>query len=160
MKFLMMRYTVLVIVLLMSMTAFADDFTLKGKVVDENERALELVTVSCLAQGKVTMTNLKGEFTLHLKSADSIEVRFSMVGYAQRKRVFRTPKKQLTVQIADALEKNISPQGVMVMIEAEHMCMTMRGIKKPGSKTVTYALRGCFRDDIVKQKMFMEMLRA
>ncbi len=99
MKFLMMRYTVLVIVLLMSMTAFADDFTLKGKVVDENERALELVTVSCLAQGKVTMTNLKGEFTLHLKSADSIEVRFSMVGYAQRKRVFRTPKKQLTVQI-------------------------------------------------------------
>ena len=99
MKFLMMRYTVLVIVLLMSMTAFANDFTLKGKVVDENERALELVTVSCLAQGKVTMTNLKGEFTLHLKSADSIEVRFSMVGYAQRKRVFRTPKKQLTVQI-------------------------------------------------------------
>ena len=99
MKFQTMRNTALLIVLLMSMTAFADDFTLKGKVVDEDEHAIELVTVSCPAQGKVTMTNLKGEFTLHLQSADSIEVRFSMVGYAQRKRVFRSPKKQLTVQI-------------------------------------------------------------
>ena len=99
MKYLIKRYTVLFAVLLTCMTAFADDFTLKGKVVDEDEHALELVTVSCLAQGKVTMTNLKGEFTLHLQSADSIEVRFSMVGYAPRKRVFRSPKKQLTVQI-------------------------------------------------------------
>ena len=99
MKFLIKRYTALFAVLLMCMTVFADDFTLKGKVVDEEEHALELVTVSCLAQGKVTMTNLKGEFTLHLQSADSIEVRFSMVGYAPRKRVFRSPKKQLTVQI-------------------------------------------------------------
>jgi len=99
MEFLIKRYTVLFAVLLTCMTAFADDFTLKGKVVDEDEHALELVTVSCLAQGKVTMTNLKGEFTLHLQSADSIEVRFSMVGYAPRKRVFRSPKKQLTVQI-------------------------------------------------------------
>jgi len=99
MKFQTMRNTALLIVLLMSMTAFADDFTLKGKVVDEDEHAIELVTVSCPAQGKVTMTNLKGEFTLHLQSADSIEVRFSMVGYAQRRRVFRSPKKQLTVQI-------------------------------------------------------------
>ena len=99
MKFLTKRYTVLFAVLLICMTAFADGFTLKGKVVDEDEHAIELVTVSCLAQGKVTMTNLKGEFTLHLQSADSIEVRFSMVGYAPRKRVFRSPKKQLTVQI-------------------------------------------------------------
>ncbi len=99
MKFLTKRYTVLFAVLLIGMTAFADGFTLKGKVVDEDEHAIELVTVSCLAQGKVTMTNLKGEFTLHLQSADSIEVRFSMVGYAPRKRVFRSPKKQLTVQI-------------------------------------------------------------
>ena len=85
--------------LLISMATFADDFTLKGKVVDEEEHALELVTVSCPAQGKVTMTNLKGEFSLHLQSADSIEVRFSMVGYATRKRVFRSPKKQLRIQI-------------------------------------------------------------
>ena len=84
------------------------------------------------------------------KLARTVEV------YARRPQI----QEQLTVQIADALEEYLRPLGVMVMIEAEHMCMTMRGIKKPGSKTVTYALRGCFRDDIVKQKMFMEMLRA
>ena len=77
----------------------ADGFTLKGKVVDEDEHALELVTVSCLSQGKVTMTNLKGEFSIDLQSTDSVEVRFSMVGYAPRKRVFRRPKGKLTVQI-------------------------------------------------------------
>ena len=99
MKFQKMRYTVLLTALLISMVCFADDFTLRGKVVDEEEHALELVTVSCPAQGKVTMTNLKGEFTLHLHSADSIEVRFSMIGFAPRKRVFRSPKKQLRVQI-------------------------------------------------------------
>lgn len=85
--------------LLTGMAAFADGFTLKGKVVDEEENALELVTVSCLAQGKVTMTNLKGEFSIDLQSADSVEVRFSMVGYAPRKRVFRRPKGKMTVQI-------------------------------------------------------------
>ena len=60
---------------------------------------MELVTVSCLSQGKVTMTNLKGEFSLDLQSADSVEVRFSMVGYGVRKRVFRHPKGKMTVQI-------------------------------------------------------------
>ena len=84
---------------LMSTAALADGFTLKGKVIDEESNALELVTVSCLAQGKVTMTNLKGEFSLDLQSADSVEVRFSMVGYGVRKRVFRHPKGKMTVQI-------------------------------------------------------------
>jgi len=77
----------------------ADDFTLKGKVVDSEENALELVTVSCPGQGAVTMTNLKGEFSLTLQSADSVEVRFSMVGYASRKKVLRKPKGKLTVTI-------------------------------------------------------------
>ena len=77
----------------------ADDFTLKGKVIDEEGRALELVTVSCAAQGKVTMTNLKGEFSIGLHTADSVEVRFTMVGYGVRKRQFRKPKGKMTVQI-------------------------------------------------------------
>ena len=85
--------------LLTSTVMLADGFTLKGKVVDEEENALELVTVSCLAQGKVAMTNLKGEFSIDLQSADSVEVRFSMVGYSPRKRVFRRPKGKMTVQI-------------------------------------------------------------
>ena len=77
----------------------AEDFTLKGKVIDEEGNALELVTISCAAQGKVTMSNLKGEFSISLNTADSVEVKFTMVGYGVRKRVFRRPKGKMTVQI-------------------------------------------------------------
>ena len=93
------RIALLLLWMIVSITARADGFTLKGKVVDEDERALELVTVSCLAQGKVTMTNLKGEFSINLQSADSVEVRFTMVGYGARKRVFRRPKGKINIQI-------------------------------------------------------------
>ncbi len=91
----------IVTILLLSLTLplHADDFTLRGKVVDNEEKALELVTVSCLKQGKVTMTNLKGEFTLNLQIEDSVEVIFSMVGYASRKRVFRKPKGKMTITL-------------------------------------------------------------
>ena len=89
----------ILVMLLTGTTLMADDFTLKGKVVDNEENALELVTVSCPKQGKVAMTNLKGEFEITLQSADSVEVRFTMVGYASRKRVFRNPKGKVTVQI-------------------------------------------------------------
>ena len=99
-----MKHGFSIVALLLAMlfpgtVAKADDFTLKGKVVDNEENALELVTVSCPKQGKVAMTNLKGEFTINLQSADSVEVRFSMVGYASRKRVFRKPKGKMTIQI-------------------------------------------------------------
>ena len=93
------RYLLTMVMLTISIAALADDFTLKGKVVDEQEQALEFATVACPQQGKVTMTNLKGEFTLELQSADSVEIRFSMVGYGVRKRVFRRPKGKMTVQI-------------------------------------------------------------
>ena len=56
-------------------------------------------------------------------------------------------QEQMTVQIADALVKELSPLGVVVIVEAEHMCMTMRGIKKPGTITVTQATRGRFKED-------------
>ena len=92
-------YLLLTVMMLIHLTVRADNFTLKGKVIDEDNNALELVTVSCLEQGKVTMTNLQGEFSITLSSADSVEVRFSMIGYATRKRVFRRPRGNLTVQI-------------------------------------------------------------
>ena len=93
------RYFCLFLAVLSSTVLMADGFKLKGKVVDEDGQALELVTVSCLAQGKVAMTNLKGQFSIDLQSTDSVEVRFSMVGYGVRKRVFRRPKGTMTVQI-------------------------------------------------------------
>ena len=93
------KFITILVLLMSTLTTFADDFTLKGKVIDEDGNALELVTVSCLAQGKVAMSNLKGEFTIGLNTADSVEVRFTMVGYGVRKRVFRRPKGKMTVQI-------------------------------------------------------------
>ncbi len=82
------------------------------------------------------------------KLARTVEV------YARRPQI----QEQLTGQIADALEKYLDPKGVMVMIEAEHMCMTMRGIKKPGSQTVTIARRGVFETDEALQNTFFRMI--
>jgi GTP cyclohydrolase IA len=56
-------------------------------------------------------------------------------------------QERLTTEIADTIEKALEPRGVFVLIEAEHLCMTMRGVKKPGSMTVTSAVRGLFRSD-------------
>ena len=93
------RFVTIFVLFACTLKILADDFNLKGKVIDEEGHALELVTVSCAAQGKITMTNLKGEFSIGLKTADSVEVRFTMVGYGVRKRVFRRPKGKMTVQI-------------------------------------------------------------
>ena len=68
-------------------------------------------------------------------------------------------QEQLTGQIADALEKELNPKGVMVMIEAEHMCMTMRGIKKPGSQTVTIVKRGIFENNKELEDTFFFFFR-
>jgi GTP cyclohydrolase I len=56
-------------------------------------------------------------------------------------------QERLTTQIAETVEKVLAPQGVLVVVEAEHLCMSMRGVKKPGTMTVTSAVRGLFRDD-------------
>ena len=78
--------------LLSVLMAAAQQFTLSGKVSDEEGNAIELATISCLDQGAVTMANLKGEFSMKLHSADSVVVKFSMVGYQTRTRVLRKPK--------------------------------------------------------------------
>ena len=82
------------------------------------------------------------------KLARTVEV------YARRLQL----QEQLTGQIADALMEHMNPKGVLVMIEAEHMCMTMRGIKKPGSQTVTLAKRGVFVSDSALEERFFHMM--
>ena len=69
-------------------------------------------------------------------------------------------QENMTAQIADALETHLHPRGVMVMLEAEHMCMTMRGVQKPGSRTVTTIVRGVFAEDSSLQQTFFQMVRA
>lgn len=68
-------------------------------------------------------------------------------------------QEQMTAQIADAMERYLHPKGVMVLIEAEHMCMTMRGVQKPGTKTVTIMVRGAFERDYSLQQTFLQMVK-
>ena len=82
------------------------------------------------------------------KLARTVEV------YAKRLQL----QEQLNAEIADAIMKYLEPKGVMVLIEAEHMCMTMRGVKKPGSKTVTVVARGVFEGNEMLQNSFYRMI--
>lgn len=68
-------------------------------------------------------------------------------------------QERMTDQVADAVMEFLAPKGVMVVVEAEHMCMTMRGVKKPGSKTVSIATRGVFADNAELQDRFFKMLQ-
>lgn len=83
------------------------------------------------------------------KLARTVEV------YARRLQI----QEQMTGQIADALMEHLAPKGVMAVVEAEHMCMTMRGVKKPGSRTVTIAVRGIFEEDMALQNRFFQMIK-
>jgi GTP cyclohydrolase I len=68
-------------------------------------------------------------------------------------------QERLTTEIAEAIEQALSPRGVFVVLEAEHLCMTMRGIKKPGAVTVTSAVRGLFRNDARTRQEAMTHIR-
>lgn len=68
-------------------------------------------------------------------------------------------QERLTAQVANALEEAMHPKGVFVMVEAEHLCMTMRGIKKPGSKTVTTVARGLYQEDGAARREVMAMIK-
>ncbi|MFA5056098.1 MAG: GTP cyclohydrolase I FolE [Dehalococcoidia bacterium] len=68
-------------------------------------------------------------------------------------------QERLTTQIADSIVEALQPQGVAVVIEAEHMCMTMRGVKKPGSNIVTSAMRGIFRSNAVTRSEFLSLIK-
>ena len=97
------------------------------------------VHIAYIADGKVAGLS---------KLARTVEV------YARRPQI----QEQMTSQIAKALMSELKPKGVMVMAEAEHMCMTMRGIKKPGTKTVTYTAEGVFEENEELRKTFFELI--
>ena len=75
-------------------------------------------------------------------------------GFAKRPQV----QERLTTQIADALVGALAPRGAFVMIEAEHLCMSMRGVRKPGSRTVTSAVRGLFRSNTATRFEAMRLI--
>ena len=89
--------------LMVTQVAIGQSFTLQGKVSDKDGNPIELASVMVVSQGKLAMTNLKGEFHIQLHSADSVKVRFSMIGYKSKERVLRRPqgKQTLLIQLLD-----------------------------------------------------------
>ncbi|HEX3564029.1 MAG TPA: GTP cyclohydrolase I, partial [Acidimicrobiales bacterium] len=77
-------------------------------------------------------------------------------GYAKRLQV----QERMTTQIADTIEAVLSPKGVLVVVEAEHLCMSMRGVKKPGTLTITSAVRGLFRTDSATRAEAMQFVHG
>lgn len=130
----------------------------KQFTVDNNEMVLEKdITFYSMCEhhllpfyGKVHIAYVPDGKVVGLsKLARTVEV------FARRTQI----QERLTSQIADAMEEHLHPLGVMVMVEAEHTCMTMRGVKKPGSKTVSVVTRGQFASDMRLQNLFFSMVR-
>ncbi|MCF0202748.1 MAG: carboxypeptidase-like regulatory domain-containing protein [Bacteroidaceae bacterium] len=97
---------ILLFAVLAALPACAQSFTLKGRVTDSNGSPVELCAVAIPAQGKVTMTNLKGEYSISGVSADSVKITYSMVGFKAKTRVLRRPKGKmnLTIQLQEGTE--------------------------------------------------------
>ena len=90
---------IMTICLIATLKMMAQEFTLQGRVTDDDNNPVELATVSVASQGKVAFTSLRGEFSMHLHSADSVAVKFSMIGYKTKVRVLRKPRGKQTLQV-------------------------------------------------------------
>lgn len=129
----------------------------KTFTVDNNEMVLEKdITFYSMCEhhmlpfyGKVHVAYIPdGKVAGLSKLARTVEV------YAKRLQL----QEQMTAQIADTLMEHLCPKGVIVMVEAEHLCMTMRGVKKPGTTTVSVVTRGAFKEDEQLRNLFFRML--
>ena len=96
----MKKFILLLLATAMYLTAQGQTFVLQGKVTDEKDNPIEFVSVTCARQGKVAFTSLKGNFTLTLNSADSVVIRFSMLGYRAKTKVLRRPRGRQTLRVA------------------------------------------------------------
>ncbi|MCI5875605.1 MAG: carboxypeptidase-like regulatory domain-containing protein [Prevotella sp.] len=96
----MKKFILLLLATAMYLTAQGQTFVLQGKVTDEKDNPIEFVSVTCARQGKVAFTSLKGNFTLTLHSADSVVIRFSMLGYRAKTKVLRKPRGRQTLRVA------------------------------------------------------------
>ena len=92
-------FFIIIICLIATLKMMAQEFTLQGRVTDDDNNPVELATVSVVSQGKVAFTSLKGEFSMHLHSADSVAVKFSMIGYKTKVRILRKPRGKQTLQV-------------------------------------------------------------
>ena len=93
------KFFIIIICLIATLKMMAQEFTLQGRVTDDDNNPVELATVSVVSQGKMAFTSLRGEFSMHLHSADSVAVKFSMIGYKTKVRILRKPRGKQTLQV-------------------------------------------------------------
>ena len=131
------------------------------KMADFSDEALKNVRAQDLGEVGELLSGVVGE----LKGFDAEEEK-GFLGFFKKQAnkvenlKNRYDKAEVNVEkIADALERVLDPKGIMIMLEAEHTCMTMRGIKKPGSKTITTVTRGEFKENMELQKQFLSMVK-
>ena len=134
--------------LLATLSVSGQTFTLKGLVTDDEGNALELATVSVASQGKMTMTNLKGEYSMTLQSADSVVVRYSMIGYRPRTRTLYKPQGTQTLRI---LLRADSELGEVVVIEKKRQTDQMEQLDVKEIKE-TPSVTGNAVEELVQQQ--------
>ncbi|MBP3251622.1 MAG: TonB-dependent receptor [Prevotella sp.] len=143
------RYIALLALLLATrLSLLAQTFTLKGLVTDDEGNPLELATVACVAQGKVTMSNLKGEYRMTLNTADSVVVRFSMVGYRTRTRTLYKPQGTQTLRILLRADQQL---GEVVVTEKRRQTDQMEQLDLKELKTVPSATGNAVEELIQQQ---------
>ena len=122
----------MVLVFAFLVDASAQTFTLQGRVTDEQLNPIELASVQVVKQGKVTLTSLKGEFSMELQSADSVEIMFSMIGYQTKTRVLRNPRGKQTLQII--LNESDHALGEVSVTEMRRQTTQTQELKKEDMK--------------------------
>lgn len=135
MIFDMRRHKIFIIIAILTTWTWAvkaQTFTLQGRVTDEELNPVELASVQVVKQGKATLTSLKGEFSMELQSADSVEVRFSMVGYKTKTRLLRNPRGKQTLQVV--LSEEDQSLGEVTITESRRQTTQTQELKKEDMK--------------------------
>ena len=127
----------------------AQNFVLTGRVLDNDGNPVELATVSCLKQGTATMTNLRGDFALELSSADSVVVRFSMIGYKTKERILRRPRGRQNLQVT--LYEGSTMLDDVTVTEKKRQTSTTQDLKLADIKNAPSA-SGNAVEDLIQQQ--------
>ena len=139
----------MLVMLMTGLSVMGQTFTLKGLVTDDEGKALELATVSCVEQGKITMTNLKGEYQMQLHTADSVVVRFSMVGYTPRSRTLRKPQGTQTLRIVMRTDQEL---GEVIVTEKKRQTDQMEQLDLTDLKAHAVSTTGNAIEELIQQQ--------
>lgn len=143
-------FILLLVMLMASLSAMSQGtFTLKGLVTDEEGKGLELATVSCVEQGKMTMTNLSGEYRMQLQTADSVVIRYSMVGYKARQKTIYKPQGTQTLRIVMRPSQEL---GEVVVTEKKRQTDQMEQLDLTDLRANAVSVTGNAVEELIQQQ--------